>query len=173
MGVETKYRLKAKLALEDGTLFDGYGFGSPSRTVGEVVFNTGMVGYTESLTDPSYRGQLLCFTYPLIGNYGLPDLAARDKYSLPVGFESESLQVSGVVVQEVCEEPSHWASKMSLNEWLKQGKVSGIYGIDTRELTKKLRVHGVMMSVLEISKDPASDEDLIKALKASRSYEEI
>ncbi|MEE9585320.1 MAG: glutamine-hydrolyzing carbamoyl-phosphate synthase small subunit [Nitrososphaerales archaeon] len=173
MGVETKYRLKAKLALEDGTLFDGYGFGFPSRTVGEVVFNTGMVGYTESLTDPSYRGQLLCFTYPLIGNYGVPDLAARDKYNLPVGFESESLQVSGVVVQEVCEEPSHWASKMSLNEWLKQGKVSGIYGIDTRELTKKLRVHGVMMSVLEISKDPASDEDLLKALKASRSYEEI
>ncbi len=173
MGVETKYRLKAKLALEDGTLFDGYGFGFPSRTVGEVVFNTGMVGYTESLTDPSYRGQLLCFTYPLIGNYGVPDLAARDKYNLPVGFESESLQVSGVVVQEVCEEPSHWASKMSLNEWLKQGKVSGIYGIDTRELTKKLRVHGVMMSVLEISKDPTSDEDLIKALKASRSYEEI
>jgi carbamoyl-phosphate synthase small subunit len=89
MGVGTKEGLNAKLALEDGTVLAGYGFGFPTRRIGEVVFNTGMVGYTESLTDPSYRGQILCFTYPLIGNYGVPDMAVRDEHGLPMGFESE------------------------------------------------------------------------------------
>lgn len=173
MGYKTKDVLKAKLALDDGTVIDGYGFGFPTRTTGEVVFNTGMVGYTESLTDPSYRGQILCFTYPLIGNYGVPDYAVRDEHGLPVGFESESLQVSGAVVQEVCETPNHWASKMSLDEWLRLGKVPGIYGIDTRELTKRIRVHGVMMGVLEVAEKTSSDDALLESLRSSQQYGEI
>ena len=173
MGEETNHGLKAKLVLNDGTVFKGYGFGVPNKTVGEVVFNTGMVGYTESLSDPSYRGQILCFTYPLIGNYGVPEFRLRDKYNLPIGFESELIQVSGVIVNEVCEKPSHWASKITLDEWLKQNKVSGIYGIDTRELTKKIRVHGVMMSILEVSEDPSSDDMLIKNLESNLNYGDI
>ena len=173
MDVERNPGLIAKLVLNDGTVLKGEGFGFSSITVGEIVFNTGMVGYTESLTDPSYRGQILCFTYPLIGNYGVPEFRRRDKYNLPVGFESESIQVSGVIVNETCEKPSHWASKITLNEWLKQSKVSGIYGIDTRELTKKIRVHGVMMSILEVSKEPSSDDFLIKKLENNLNYNDI
>jgi len=165
--------LKARLVLEDGSVFNGYGFGALGRVVGEVVFNTGMVGYTEALTDPSYRGQILCFTYPLIGNYGVPHPPTLDEFGLPVGFESHSVQVSGVVVQEICITPSHWASKISVDEWLKLSGVPGIYGIDTRELTKKLRVQGVMMGVLEVAEEPSSIDSLIKALKMSRSYGEI
>lgn len=173
MDVERNSELIAKLVLNDGTVLKGEGFGFSSITVGEIVFNTGMVGYTESLTDPSYRGQILCFTYPLIGNYGVPEFRRRDKYNLPVGFESESIQVSGVIVNEICEKPSHWASKITLNEWLKQSKVSGICGIDTRELTKKIRVHGVMMSILEVSKEPSSDDFLIKKLENNLNYNDI
>ena len=173
MDVERNPGLIAKLVLNDGTVLKGEGFGFSSITVGEIVFNTGMVGYTESLTDPSYRGQILCFTYPLIGNYGVPEFRRRDKYNLPVGFESESIQVSGVIVNEICEKPSHWASKITLNEWLKQSKVSGICGIDTRELTKKIRVHGVMMSILEVSKEPSSDDFLIKKLENNLNYNDI
>ncbi len=173
MDVEKNIKLKAKLVLEDGTVFNGNGFGFPRKTVGEVVFNTGMVGYTESLTDPSYRGQILCFTYPLIGNYGVPDITLKDEYGLPIGFESETLQVSGVIAQEICEKPSHWKSKINFDEWLKQNKISGIHGIDTRNLTKKIRSHGVMMSVLEVSDNPTSDENLIHSLKASRNYGDI
>lgn len=170
MDVERNIRLKAKLVLEDGSIFNGDGFGFPNKTVGEVVFNTGMVGYNESLTDPSYRGQILCFTYPLIGNYGVPNLILKDEYGLPIGFESEAIQVSGVIAQEICEKPSHWASKINLDGWLRQNKISGIQGIDTRELTKKIRSHGVMMSILEVSDSPSSDEYLIQNLKTSRNY---
>jgi len=173
LDVKRNYGLKAKLVLKDGTVFKGYGFGFPSTTVGEAVFNTGMVGYTESLTDPSYRGQILCFTYPLIGNYGVPEFRFKDKYNLPVGFESESIQVSGVIVNEICEKPSHWASKITLDEWMKQSKVSGIYGIDTRELTKKIRVHGVMMSILEVSNQSSSDDSLIKNLENNLNYSDV
>ncbi len=171
MGTKINYGLNAKLLLEDGTVFIGYGLGFPCRAVGESVFTTGMVGYPESLTDPSYRGQILCFTYPLIGNYGVPDLVSRDEFGLPIGFESDSLQISGMVVQEFCEKPSHWACKISLDAWLKEGRIAGIHGIDTRELTKKLRLHGVMMSILDVSKDPAPDKILLDMLKASRRYE--
>lgn len=173
MGVETKDKFRARLIFEDGTVFNGYGFGFPDRVIGEIVFNTGMVGYTESLTDPSYRGQMLCFTYPLIGNYGVPDISLRDKYGLPIGFESESIQVSALIVQEFCREPSHWSSKKSLDKWLDDERIPGIYGIDTRDLTKKLRVHGVMMSVLEVSESPSSKEVLLEYLKSQRNYSEI
>lgn len=173
MDVKRDIKLKAKLVLEDGSIFNGIGFGVPSKTVGEVVFNTGMVGYTESLTDPSYRGQILCFTYPLIGNYGVPKLTLKDEYDLPIGFESDTLQVSGVIAQEICHKPSHWASKLNLDEWLRQNKISGIQNIDTRDLTKKLRDHGVMMSILDVSDTPSSDEYLIRNLKNSRNYGDI
>ena len=105
---------------------------------GEVVFNTGMVGYPESITDPSYNGQILIQTYPLIGNYGV----------CPDHFESDGPKIEGYVVRELCREPSHWASELTLDEWLEKSGVPGIEGVDTRSLTKKIRVDGTMLGVL-------------------------
>lgn len=107
----------AVLLLEDGTLFLGKGFGAEATVVGEIVFNTGMVGYPESMTDPSYAGQVLCFTYPLIGNYGIPSSQDKD-VGLPRYFESDGIKVSGLVVQEHCQRPSHWASVQNLSSWM-------------------------------------------------------
>lgn len=159
----------AWLILDDGSIFKGNAIGYPRNTVGEVVFTTGMVGYTESLTDPSYKGQILCFTYPLIGNYGVPSYSVVDKYGLPVFFESESIKVQGVIIHELCLNPSHWASTMSFNDWLYMEGIPGISGIDTRYLTKKLRVKGVMMGAL-VFDDP---EHGFKLLKHSKPYELI
>jgi carbamoyl-phosphate synthase small subunit len=149
--------LKAALVLEDGTIFKGFSFGAQRRVSGEVVFNTAMYGYNEALTDPSYWGQILVYTYPLIGNYGVPSLHCTDLWGLPKSFESSSIKVRGLVVHEACEIPSHWASTISLDEWLRSEGVPGIWGIDTRALTKRLRVHGVMLGVIEVSD---GDEDL-------------
>jgi carbamoyl-phosphate synthase small subunit len=160
------------LLLEDGTLFLGRGFGYPTQRVGEVVFTTGMVGYTESITDPSYRGQILTFTYPLIGNYGVPSYDVVDEHSIPLNFESDRAQVSGVVVSEVCRAPSHWRSKKSLDEWLYEEGVPGIEGIDTRELTKRLRVYGVMMGVIVVSEDEVDIEDMKTKLAKAEKYGE-
>jgi carbamoyl-phosphate synthase small subunit len=137
--------------LKDGLTMCGIGFGYPSYMEGEVVFNTGMVGYTETLTDPSYRGQILCLTYPLIGNYGVPDFNLKDQFGLPRFFESMSIQVRGLIVQNLSASASHWSSIKTLGEWLYDQKIPGIYGIDTRELTKRLRVHGVMMGALNVT----------------------
>jgi carbamoyl-phosphate synthase small subunit len=134
----------AKLLLQDGTLLKGIGFGFPKSVSGEIVFNTGMVGYTETLTDPSYRGQILCFTYPSIGNYGVPSETNLDEYGLPKHFESDNIQTSGVIIHDLSNVASHWNCVKTLDEWLYQQKVPGIYGIDTRELTKKIRNDGVM-----------------------------
>ncbi|RLF06338.1 MAG: carbamoyl-phosphate synthase small subunit [Thermoprotei archaeon] len=142
-------RVRAVLVLEDGTVFWGRGFGSPGLAVGEVVFTTGMVGYTESLTDPSYIGQILCFTYPLVGNYGVPPYSMTDEHGLPLHFESWGIKVEGVVAHEVCFTPSHWSSIMDIDEWLRREGVPGIWGIDTRRLTAKLREQGVMMGALK------------------------
>jgi carbamoyl-phosphate synthase small subunit len=134
---------KSELILEDGSVFQGYSFGSKKSTSGEVVFNTGMVGYPESLTDPSYSGQILVFTYPLIGNYGVPGYEKEDnilKY-----FESERIQVKGLIITDYSEKFSHWNAKKSLSTWFKEHDIPGIYGIDTRELTKKLRKKGTML----------------------------
>ncbi len=153
--------MRAVLVLEDGTVFWGMGFGSPGVVVGEVVFTTGMVGYTESLTDPSYIGQILCFTYPLIGNYGVPPYSMVDEHGLPLHFESRSIKVEGVVVHEVCFKPSHWSSVMSIDEWLRMEGVPGIWGIDTRQLTMKLREQGVMMGALRVyeeGEEPSVEE---------------
>ncbi len=128
-----------KLALKDGTVIEGKGFGAPVTRTGEIVFTTGMTGYVETLTDPSYTGQIIAFTYPLIGNYGVPERRF---------FESGKIHASGVIVTEYSEEHSHFDSKSSLGEWLKASGVPAITGVDTRELTKKLREHGVMLGAL-------------------------
>ena len=140
---------KAVLVLEDGSFFVGRGFGATAKVSGEVVFSTSMVGYPESLTDPSYNGQILTLTYPLVGNYGVP---AYDDYmfGVPLNFESIGIKATGLVVHELCHEPHHWASERTLNQWLKSEGIPGIYGIDTRRLTKKLRERGVMLGILEV-----------------------
>ena len=133
--------MKAILVLEDGSVWPGEGFGAVAKVSGEVVFNTGMVGYPESITDPSYHGQILCQTYPLIGNYGVSSES----------FESDGPKIRGYIVGEQCEVPSHGTSEKTLHSWLKENGVPGIAGIDTRALTKKLRLHGVMPGILETS----------------------
>ncbi len=161
----------AFLLLQDGSLFFGRGFGAETDAVGEVVFNTGMVGYNESLTDPSYAGQILCFTYPLIGNYGVPSYKTLDRYGLPRFFESGSIKVTGAVVQEACAAPSHWASSRSLAKWLDSEGVPGIEGVDTRALVTRLREAGVMMGVIANGKEAGDLERLRRALAEASRYE--
>jgi carbamoyl-phosphate synthase small subunit len=131
-------RNKAILALEDGTVFHGTGFGAATTHTGEVCFNTSMTGYQEILTDPSYRGQFVTMTYPLIGNYGVGEVDA----------ESAAVHVRGFVVEELCDIPSNWRSERSLHDYLFAAGVPGIEGIDTRALTKRLRVAGAMRATL-------------------------
>ena len=150
-----------KLILGDGTVLDGMGFGHPGTAFGEIVFNTGMVGYTETLTDPSYSGQILSMTYPLVGNYGVPDPSETDADGIPRYFESDKIQVRGLVIHELSLTASHWNLHMTLDEWLHRERVPGIAGIDTRELTKKLRTGGVMMAAIAVS-DTEIDTDKIK-----------
>jgi carbamoyl-phosphate synthase small subunit len=144
---------KAILALEDGTILMGNGLGYPLEISGEVVFNTGMTGYTESLTDPSYFGQILTQTYPLIGNYGVPPYSITDEFDIPLHFESNRIQVKGYVVYSLAQNPSHWACKKTLNEWLYEQRIPVIEGIDTRELTKKIRVKGTMLGILKVAEE--------------------
>jgi len=134
---------KCKLVLEDGSVFCGLSFGSKKPVSGEVVFNTGMVGYPESLSDPSYKGQILVFTYPLIGNYGIPDYEKED--NLYKFFESDKIQVQGIIISDYSENYSHWNAKKSLSDWMLEHKIPGIYNVDTRELTKKIRKKGTLL----------------------------
>jgi len=143
---------EAVLVLEDGSFFLGRGFGAVGEFSGEVVFSTGMVGYPESLTDPSYYGQILTLTYPLIGNYGVPPYDCNE-FGIPLSFESVGIKVTGLVIQELCTKPHHWTSKRTLDEWLRSEGVPGIYGIDTRRLTKKLREKGVMLGILKVCRE--------------------
>ncbi len=143
--------MDAALVLDDGTALAGEGFGMPTTAYGELVFNTGMVGYTETLTDPSYRGQLLTITYPLVGNYGVPDPADADGDGIPRHFESDRIQARGLVVHELSLTASHWRLSMTLDEWMHGHGVPGISGIDTRALTKRLREGGVMMAALAVA----------------------
>ena len=163
--------LGGTLFLEDGTRFEGVGFGKAARWVGEVVFTTGMVGYPESLTDPSFRGQILSFTYPLLGNYGVPDPGARDEDGLPLGRESEGIQVRGVVTRGLTD-PSHWRSRRSLDEWLEEQGIPGVRGIDTRRLTEHLRNTGVLRGVIEVGPIDrrSSDEELARTLRNAPAY---
>ncbi len=132
------------LVLEDGTLFHGKSFGYEQPVAGEVVFNTAMMGYPESLTDPSYAGQLMTLTYPLVGNYGVPPFTVEAN-GLPTYMESDRIYASAIIVSDYSEQYSHWNASESLASWLKHEKIPGITGIDTRQLTKVLREHGVMM----------------------------
>jgi len=141
----------AKLVLEDGSVFYGVSFASDRSVAGEVVFSTGMVGYPESLTDPSYKGQILCLTYPLIGNYGVPS-QEKDKFNLKKYFESSKIQIQGLVISDYSFGYSHWNAKISLAEWLKENNIPGIFDVDTRELTKKIREKGAMLGKIIINK---------------------
>lgn len=134
----------ARLVLEDGSVFSGEAFGSPTSTAGEVVFNTGMVGYPECFTDPSYEGQILILTYPLIGNYGVPP-REKGNSELELDFESQRIHIAGLVVSEHSQHFSHWTGHSNLHTWLETNQIPAISGIDTRFLTQKLRVHGCML----------------------------
>jgi carbamoyl-phosphate synthase small subunit len=142
----------AALYLADGsTPLKGYSFGANTSVTGEVVFTTGMVGYPEALTDPSYRGQILVLTYPLIGNYGVPDVVGQvDELGLPASLESHNIHIAGLVVSTYSWEHSHWAAQRSLAQWLEDAKVPALYGVDTRALTKKLREVGSMLGSLQV-----------------------
>ncbi|MGP8078264.1 MAG: glutamine-hydrolyzing carbamoyl-phosphate synthase small subunit [Thermoplasmata archaeon] len=163
---------RGTLFLEDGTRFEGEGFGAPVRRVGEVVFTTGMVGYPESLTDPSFRGQILAFTYPLLGNYGVPVADARDRDGLPL-LESGELQVRGVIVRGTTR-PNHWAMGRTLETWLADEGVPGVRGIDTRRLTEHLRSRGVLRGVIDVrpAGAPPDDGELAHAIRKAPSYAE-
>jgi carbamoyl-phosphate synthase small subunit len=145
---------KAILVLEDGSVYEGYSFGAETTTHGEVVFSTSMTGYQEMLTDPSYAGQILVPTYPLIGNYGINES----------DFESKQIQVRGFAVREYCSRPSHWQSTRTVHEFLLAYGIPGISGIDTRAVTRRLRSSGVMMGIItsEMTAEEASKE--IKSL---------
>lgn len=134
---------RISLLLEDGSNYNGFSFGYESSAAGEIVFNTAMTGYPESLTDPSYFGQILISTYPLIGNYGVPEEKFLD--GIPEIFESSKIQVNGFIISDYSFEYSHWNAKKSLSDWLIENKVPGIFGVDTRVLTKKLREKGSML----------------------------
>jgi carbamoyl-phosphate synthase small subunit len=165
--------VKGFVALEDGTLFEGESFGAPGEAVGEVVFNTSMTGYQEILTDPSYASQIVTMTYPLIGNYGVN----------PADVESGRVQVAGFIVKEACPYPSNFTCTQSLGDYLKASRVIGVSGIDTRALTRKLRITGAMKGVIYAGeKDPGDlvdkarawrgmvDLDLVKVVTCPKSY---
>ncbi|MGC2789574.1 MAG: glutamine-hydrolyzing carbamoyl-phosphate synthase small subunit [Thermoplasmata archaeon] len=166
-----KSALGGTLFLEDGTRFDGTGLGAEVRRVGEVVFTTGMVGYPESLTDPSFRGQILTFTYPLIGNYGVP-ANGPDADGLPM-LESGEVQPRGVIVRGTTS-PNHWSSRSPLGEWLAEQGVPGVGGVDTRRLTEHLRSKGVVRGVIDVGPTDRrpSDAELSKAIRAAPEYGE-
>ena len=142
---------KIKLILEDGTEFSGFSFGAKKSIAGELVFNTAMTGYPESLTDPSYKGQILIATYPLIGNYGVPGKGEKD--NMLKFYESDKIQVQGFVISDYSEKFSHWNADKSLNDWMVENEVPGIYGIDTRQLTKILREKGSMLGKIIVDQD--------------------
>lgn len=152
--------MKARLYLEDGTLFEGESFGATTTLFGEVVFNTGMTGYQEILTDPSYGGQMVTMTYPLIGNYGINN----------EDMESDRVQVSGLIVKEYAKMPNHWQSEQTLDAYLKANGIPGICGIDTRKLTKIIRNSGTMNGLLTTE---ALTDDLINQLKSYKFPKDI
>jgi len=158
---------EARLILEDGTEFCGWSFGYNADTAGEVVFNTAMTGYPESLTDPSYAGQILVTTFPLIGNYGVPSTGIGSD-GLPMFMESERIHVKALVVADYSQDYSHWNAIESLASWLKREKIPAITGIDTRRLTKVIREHGVMMGRIETSPCPSEGGEGLRADDSGR-----
>lgn len=166
--------MKATLILENGMHFEGEAFGAPVPVSGEVVFNTGMVGYPEALTDPSYYGQILISTYPLVGNYGVPAYGNGD--IMTTKWESPRIQTAGFIISGLSREYSHWNAVMGLDTWLKNEGIPGISGIDTRELTKVLREYGSMIGKIVTGDqdspfyDPNKDQ-LIKKVVMERTVE--
>jgi len=154
---------------DDGTILDGDGFGRSCTAFGEIVFNTGMVGYTETLTDPSYSGQILTLTYPLVGNYGVPK-KEKDKHGISKHFESDRIQSRGLVVHQLSDIASHWNLERTLDEWLYDEGIPGISGIDTRGLPKKLRTAGVQMAAIAVSDAPIDEEKIASELDAAPRY---
>jgi len=164
---------RAILVLADGSVYEGFSFGSPVDACGEVVFNTSMAGYQEMLTDPSYAGQIVMPTYPLIGNYGIND----------DDIESNKIQVSGFVVREECLQPNHYLNKKTLHKYLSENNIPGICGIDTRAVTRRLRSAGVMMGALTTTQTPAqalnnlqntadySSIDFVRQITTTESYD--
>jgi carbamoyl-phosphate synthase small subunit len=148
---------KANLVLADGSVYEGFSFGAEVESYGEVVFNTRMAGYQEMLTDPSYAGQIVVPTYPLIGNYGI------NQYD----YESNRIQVRGFVVREECLQPSHYLNSKTLNEYLAESGIPGIHSVDTRAITRKLRSYGVMMGMITSSKSP---QEALEELKRVPNY---
>ncbi|KAI0219856.1 Carbamoyl-phosphate synthase [ammonia], mitochondrial [Lamellibrachia satsuma] len=165
---------KAFLELEDGKRFQGYSFGKESSVAGEVVFNTGLVGYPEALTDPSYVGQILTLTYPIVGNYGVPSTHERDEYGLMKYVESDKIQIAGLLVQDYSHQHSHWNSVKSLSNWLKEDEVPALYGIDTRMLTKHIRDQGTVLGKIEFDGEPVDFMDPnLRNLVAEVSTKEV
>lgn len=151
---------KAILVLEDGSTYEGWAFGAEAFSYGEVVFNTSMTGYQEMLTDPSYAGQILVLTYPLIGNYGVNDRS----------FESARIRVRGLAVRELCDVPSHWESRRTVGQFLAAGGTPGIHGVDTRALTRHLRYRGVMMGAVS---SETSSADVLARLRGLPRYDNV
>jgi carbamoyl-phosphate synthase small subunit len=146
-----------KLILEDGSVFTGKSFGKEASIAGEVVFNTAMTGYPESLTDPSYKGQILVLTYPIVGNYGVPrEDSENDLYKF---FESDQLHISALVISDYSAEYSHWNAERSLGDWLKENNIPGIFDVDTRLITKLLREKGSMLGKVVLNDDEPESYD--------------
>ena len=143
---------KATLVLADGSIYEGHAFGAEVTAFGEVVFNTSMAGYQEMLTDPSYAGQIVVPTYPLIGNYGINEYDS----------ESKKIQVSGFVVREECQQPSHYLNSKTLDQFLKEYNIPGIHSVDTRAITRKLRSIGVMMGMITSDKTPGEAMEILR-----------
>jgi len=172
-------RKRSTLELADGSMMEGFSFGSPVSTAGEVVFNTGMVGYPESLTDPSYAGQILVLTFPLVGNYGVPNDDV-DAHGLKLNFESDKIHIKALIISDLSYESSHYTAAKTLDEWLKSHKVPGIYGVDTRALTKLIRTHGSILGKVTVEDStPSSSLPFMDpnernlAAEVSRSCKEV
>ncbi|XP_024870191.1 CAD protein [Temnothorax curvispinosus] len=146
--------INSYLLLEDGSVFPGRRFGADVSVDGEIVFQTGMIGYPESLTDPSYHAQILVLTYPLIGNYGIFGENEKDEYGIPYWFESHRIWAAGLVVGEICEKPSHWRQTKTLSDWMKEQNVPGICEIDTRALTKVINQKGTILGRIVLGQPP-------------------
>ncbi len=161
------------IKLEDGTTLAGKSFGAEKSIAGEVVFNTAMTGYPESLTDPSYKGQILVLTYPIVGNYGVPVEDKENK--MHKFFESSRLHISGLVISDYSEDYSHWNAGKSLGDWLKENEVPGIFDIDTRQLTKILREKGSMLGKIIVDEEPETYDPNLENLvaKVSISKKEV
>ncbi|GMM32801.1 carbamoyl-phosphate synthase (glutamine-hydrolyzing) [Saccharomycopsis crataegensis] len=150
---------RATLTVRNGPIFHGYSFGANKNVSGEAVFTTSLVGYPESMTDPSYKGQILVFTQPLIGNYGVPSGEAKDQYNLSKYFESPNVECIGIVVSNAAMNYSHWTAVQSLGDWCKKEGIAAITGVDTRAIVTYLREKGSSLAKISIGEEYDADED--------------